>query len=185
MVISKELLDELLSGIERPEDLLGDTGLMKQLKVRLMEQVLDAELTEHPLPGRRLKSNLPRRELSAAGLSTRDILAHLEEVYGLLVSADLISRVTDAVQAEVSGRQNRALEPMYPIHCQAVVFLQTMRGFFSTRSGSKPVTPKAARSRTRPFTWLLASFRKVNVRFWACGLQPTRGQVLAEHHEQA
>ena len=29
MTISKELLDELLSGVERPEDLLGDKGLMK------------------------------------------------------------------------------------------------------------------------------------------------------------
>jgi putative transposase len=31
--------------------------------------------------------------LYAAGLSTRDIRAHLEEVYGLKVSADLVSRV--------------------------------------------------------------------------------------------
>jgi len=38
--------------------------------------------------------------LYAAGLSTRDIRAHLEEVYGLKVSADLVSRVTDAVLAE-------------------------------------------------------------------------------------
>ena len=29
MTISKELLDELLSGVERPEDLLGDKGLMR------------------------------------------------------------------------------------------------------------------------------------------------------------
>ena len=35
MTISKELLDELLSGVERPEDLLGDKGLMKELNVRL------------------------------------------------------------------------------------------------------------------------------------------------------
>ena len=34
MTISRELLDELLSGVERPEDLLGDKGLMKELKVR-------------------------------------------------------------------------------------------------------------------------------------------------------
>ena len=47
MTISKELLDELLSGVERPEDLLGDKGLMKELKVRLMERMLGAELTEH------------------------------------------------------------------------------------------------------------------------------------------
>ena len=32
---------------KRPEDLLGDKGLMKELKVRLMERMLGAELTEH------------------------------------------------------------------------------------------------------------------------------------------
>ena len=53
--------------------------------------------------------------LYAAGLSTRDNRPHREEVYGLRVSADLISRVTDAVLAEVSDWKNRALEPMYPI----------------------------------------------------------------------
>ena len=60
--------------------------------------------------------------LYAAGLSTRDIRAHLEEVYGLQVSADLISRATDAVLEEVSDWQNRALEPIYPI-----VFLDALR----------------------------------------------------------
>ena len=36
MTISSELLDELLKGCKRPEDLLGDAGLMKELKIRLM-----------------------------------------------------------------------------------------------------------------------------------------------------
>ena len=43
----EEILDELLEGCERPEDLLGDTGLMKELKIKLMERMLGAELTEH------------------------------------------------------------------------------------------------------------------------------------------
>jgi putative transposase len=47
MTISNELLDELLRGCKRPEDLLGDSGLMKELKVRLMERMLVAELTAH------------------------------------------------------------------------------------------------------------------------------------------
>ena len=41
MTISKELLDELLSGVEQPEDFFGDKGLMKELKVRLMERMLE------------------------------------------------------------------------------------------------------------------------------------------------
>ena len=47
MTISKEILDELLKGVERPEDLLGDAGLMKELKIKLMERMLGAELTTH------------------------------------------------------------------------------------------------------------------------------------------
>ena len=53
--------------------------------------------------------------LYAAGLSVRDIQAHLEELYGLRVSPDLISRVTDAVLEEVRDWQHRALDRMYPI----------------------------------------------------------------------
>ena len=34
MTISKEILDELLQGVERPEGLLGDAGLMKELKIK-------------------------------------------------------------------------------------------------------------------------------------------------------
>lgn len=40
MTISKDLLDALLSGVDRPEDLLGDKGLIKDLRVRLMERML-------------------------------------------------------------------------------------------------------------------------------------------------
>jgi putative transposase len=47
MTISNELLDELLKVCKRPEDLLGDAGLMKELKIRLMERILGAELTSH------------------------------------------------------------------------------------------------------------------------------------------
>ena len=47
MTISKEILDELLSGVDNADDLLGNQGLMKELKVRLMERMLGAELSEH------------------------------------------------------------------------------------------------------------------------------------------
>jgi len=165
MTISDELLDELLKGCKRPEDLLGDAGLMKELKIRLMERMLGAELTAHlgyevgaeppaeqanrrnGSAAKRVKGSdgevplsVPRdREgsfepelvkkgqtridgvddkiigLYAAGLSVRDIQAHLEDLYGLRVSPDLISRVTDAVLDEVREWQHRALDRMYPI----------------------------------------------------------------------
>ena len=40
MMISKELLDELLKGVERPKVLFGDAWLMKELGIKLMEGIL-------------------------------------------------------------------------------------------------------------------------------------------------
>jgi transposase-like protein len=47
------------------------------------------------------------RSRFARGMTVREIQGHLEELYGLAVSPDLISRVTDAVIAEVREWQNR------------------------------------------------------------------------------
>lgn len=53
--------------------------------------------------------------LYARGSSTRDIQAHLQELYGVEISATLISQVTDVVIEEVRQWQSRPLEPVYPI----------------------------------------------------------------------
>lgn len=51
----------------------------------------------------------------ARGMSVREIRDHLEDIYGIDVSPDLISAVTDAVLAEVGEWQNRPLDPCYPL----------------------------------------------------------------------
>jgi putative transposase len=51
----------------------------------------------------------------ARGMSVREIRGHLEELYGLDVSPDLISAVTDAVLDEVAEWQNRPLDASYPL----------------------------------------------------------------------
>jgi transposase-like protein len=53
--------------------------------------------------------------LYARGMSTRDIRAHLREIYGVEVSPDLISRVTDAVLEELQEWQARPLDAVYPV----------------------------------------------------------------------
>lgn len=53
--------------------------------------------------------------LYARGMSTRDIEAHLHELYGVKVGRDLISRVTDAVMDDVRAWQQRPLEDVYPV----------------------------------------------------------------------
>lgn len=47
MTIDKELLDRLFADYKKPEDLIGETGLLKQLTKALLERALQAELTDH------------------------------------------------------------------------------------------------------------------------------------------
>jgi putative transposase len=47
MTIDNELIDSLLKDYKKPEDLIGEQGLLKQLTKRLLERVMAAELTEH------------------------------------------------------------------------------------------------------------------------------------------
>ena len=53
--------------------------------------------------------------LYSRGLSTRDIEAHLREIYGVDVGRDLISRVTDEVMEDVREWQQRPLDDVYPV----------------------------------------------------------------------
>jgi transposase-like protein len=46
-MIKTEVLDQLLSGVSSPEDLLGAGGVFRQLKKALMKRALGAELTRH------------------------------------------------------------------------------------------------------------------------------------------
>jgi putative transposase len=59
--------------------------------------------------------------LYSRGLSTRDISAHLQEIYGVEVGRELISKVTDAVMDDARAWAQRPLEDVYP-----VVFLDAM-----------------------------------------------------------
>jgi putative transposase len=59
--------------------------------------------------------------LYSRGLSTRDIEAHLRDIYGVSVGRDLISRVTDAVMDDARAWQQRPLDDVYP-----VVFLDAL-----------------------------------------------------------
>lgn len=47
MTVSNELIDSLLANYKKPEDLIGENGLLKQLTKRLIERALEAEMTGH------------------------------------------------------------------------------------------------------------------------------------------
>ncbi|ADE14112.1 transposase mutator type [Nitrosococcus halophilus Nc 4] len=180
-----ELLDELLKECNSPKEVLGEHGLLKQLSKRLVERVLEAELTEHlgyaphAQEGRgsgnsrngkskkrvqseagQLEIEVPRDRngnfepqlvkkrqrrlegfdekvlaLYARGLSTREIEAQLEELYGVEVSPALISQVTDAVLEEVRAWQSRPLSAVYPILYFDALFVKSRQeGMVKTKA---------------------------------------------------
>ena len=47
MTVCNELIDRLLADYKKPEDLIGENGLLKQLTKRLVERALEAEMAEH------------------------------------------------------------------------------------------------------------------------------------------
>jgi putative transposase len=53
--------------------------------------------------------------LVAKGMSTRDVADHIETVYGVEISPEQVSSITDAVIAELVQWQNRQLDSVYPI----------------------------------------------------------------------
>ena len=49
MTIDNELIDNLLKDYKKPEDIIGENGLLKQLTKQLLERAMAAEMTEHGL----------------------------------------------------------------------------------------------------------------------------------------
>jgi putative transposase len=163
--IKPDLVDQLLKGYEKPEDIIGENGLLKRLTKALLERAMNAELTnylgyeKHDRAGNNsgnsrngISSKTVKGEFGeivvetprdrngtfeprivgkhqtrfdgfdnkilsmyARGMTTREIQGHLQEIYGVEVSATLISDVTDAVLDEVKTWQNRPLEPIYGV----------------------------------------------------------------------
>lgn len=68
----------------------------------------------------------------AKGLSNRDIEDHLKDIYGIDVSAGLISRITDKIMPQIQEWQSRPLNTVYPI-----VFLDGI--YFKVRKDAKIV----------------------------------------------
>lgn len=165
MEIRTELIDELLKDYQKPEDIIGENGLLKRFVKAVLERALNAELTHHlgyekhdpagnnsgnsrnGTSSKTVKGDFGQLEVEVArdragtfepqilpkhqtrftgfddkiismyarGMTTREIEGHLKEMYGVEVSAALVSQVTEAVSEEVKRWQNRALEPIYGI----------------------------------------------------------------------
>ena len=162
----------MLKDYQKPEDIIGDNGLLKQLTKAILERALESELThelgykKHSPTGRNrgnsrngkssktlktdhgdMEISVPRDRTSefepqivkkgqrrfsgfddkilsmyARGMTTRDIQGYLEEIYGVEVSPELISTVTDGIISEMKEWQNRPIDEVYPI-----VFFDALR----------------------------------------------------------
>ncbi len=166
--IDDALIDKLLEGREHGAALLGNDGLIGELKKRLAERMLSAEMDVHlddaeqqkagnhrngysqkavTLSDDKVVLDIPRDRhgqfdptlipkycrrfpgfddkiiaLYARGMSTRDIQGHVEEIYGVTISPNLVSAVTEAVMEDATTWQNRPLEATY-----AIVYFDALR----------------------------------------------------------
>jgi putative transposase len=100
---------------------LTDTGRLALDVLRARQGTLDPQLIakyQRRFPGFDEKII----SMYARGMSTREIQGHIRELYGLDISPDLVSAITDAVLEEVALWQNRPLEATYPL-----VFFDALR----------------------------------------------------------
>jgi len=71
--------------------------------------------------------------LSAKGLTTGEISAHLAEVYWASVSKDTVSAITDRVLGEITDWQSRPLDPAYPMVFIDAIFVKIRDGQVANR----------------------------------------------------
>ena len=71
--------------------------------------------------------------LTARGLTTGEVAAHFDEVYGAKVSKDTISRITDKVVEEMTEWQNRPLDAVYPVLFVDAIHVKVRDGQVSNR----------------------------------------------------
>jgi transposase-like protein len=117
-----------------PKTVLTDVGAVTVAVPRDRNGGFEPQLV--PKNARRLAGFNERiLSLYARGMSVRDIRSHLAQIYGVEVSPDLISKVTDAVVDELVNWQNRPLDAVWPI-----IYIDAL--WVKIRSGSvvsKPV----------------------------------------------
>ena len=163
--INLDLVDQLLKDYKKPEDILGENGILKQFTKALLERAMQVEMAQHlgyekhdsagdnsgnsrngssektmkgdfgelpievprdrnsefepkivPKGKTRLDGfNEKMLSLYARGMTVREIQQHIQEIYQVEVSPQLISNVTEAVMEDVTAWQNRPLDAIYPI----------------------------------------------------------------------
>jgi putative transposase len=116
--------------------------------------------------------------LYARGMTTRDIQAHLAEVYGAQVSAALVSRVTDVVADEITSWQTRPLDAIYPIlYIDALVIKVRDGGMVDNKAAHLVIGVDLDGYKHVLGIWITAA---EGARFWAGVLAELRNRGLKD-----
>jgi transposase-like protein len=183
-IATSDLADELLARARADgASLVGPDGLVADLTKRVLESMLEGELTEHvgygpydpaghnsgnSRNGTRTKTVIteigaievevprdragtfepvivPKRKrrlggvdqmvlsLSAKGLTHGEIAAHLEEIYGVKMSKETVTRITDGILEVMVDWQNRPLDRVYPVLFIDCIFVKIREGQVANR----------------------------------------------------
>lgn len=116
--------------------------------------------------------------LYGRGMSVREICAHLEEIYNVEVSPDLVSRVTDGVLEEVKAWQHRPLEGTYLIvYVDAMVVKIRDKGVVTNKAAYTVVGVRADGHKDVLGVWLQST---EGAKFWMAILNELRGRGVRD-----
>jgi putative transposase len=118
--------------------------------------------------------------LSARGLTTGEIAAHFEEVYGAKVSKDTISRITEKVVGELAEWSARPLDPVYPVLFVDAIVVKVRDG--QVRNTPFYVVMGVTVNGEREILGIWAGDGAESARFWLQGVlraeEPRRGSCV-------
>src|SRR5690348_4180974 len=117
--------------------------------------------------------------LYARGMTTRDIRAHLWEIYGVEVSPDLISRVTDAVVDELAEWQARPLDPVYPVVFIDALMVKIRDGVVTNRAVCVAIGIDCEGARQVLGLWIGPTTGE-SAKFWLSVLSELKGRGVAD-----
>jgi len=117
--------------------------------------------------------------LYARGMTTRDIRAHLREIYGVEVSPDLISRVTDAVVDELAEWQSRPLDQVYPVIFIDALMVKIRDGVVTNRAVYVAIGIDCEGAKQVLGLWIGPTTGE-SAKFWLSVLSELKGRGVAD-----
>jgi transposase-like protein len=118
--------------------------------------------------------------LSAKGLTTGEIAAHFDDVYGAAVSKDTISRITDKVVGEMTEWANRPLDPVYPVLFIDAIHVKVRDGQVTNRPIYVVVAVTVSGHRDILGLWAGEAASGEGAKFWLAVLTEIKNRGVAD-----